>query len=112
MAVVQVGAMVTALADGCTPGHRRVAGWVTHLGVRGLIDSAALVDAAPWLTWRVPSPAILLVAAYYAAAVVAFVSTTRVLFRLSVAISLRPLLVDRRSHLRRSRGGSATAGSI
>ena len=33
-----------------------IAGWVTHLSVRGSLGSAALVDWAPWLTWRVPSP--------------------------------------------------------
>ena len=43
----------------------RIAGWITHAGVRGLIDSAFVVDAAPWLTWRVPSPSLVLVAAYY-----------------------------------------------
>ena len=47
MAVVQVAAMV----DGRSRRGRRstslagLAGWVTHLGVRGLIDSARLVDA-------------------------------------------------------------------
>src|SRR5687768_6155754 len=66
MAIVQVAAMMTAAADavGLTgiAGH---AGLVTHLGVRGLIDSAIVVDAAPWLTWRVPSPPLLLMVAYY-----------------------------------------------
>ena len=27
--------------------------WVTHLSAHGLLGSAALVDWAPWLTWRV-----------------------------------------------------------
>ncbi|OFW42201.1 MAG: DNA internalization-related competence protein ComEC/Rec2 [Acidobacteria bacterium RIFCSPLOWO2_12_FULL_67_14b] len=67
MAIVQVGAMVTAGADamGLAP-VASAAGWVTHLAVRGLVDSAALVDFAPWITWRVPSPSILTVVAYYA----------------------------------------------
>ena len=67
MAVVQVASMITAAADAV--GHEslaRAAGWITHAGVRGLIDSAFVVDAAPWLTWRVPSPSIVVVAAYYA----------------------------------------------
>ena len=67
MAVVQVASMVTAALDAAgaaTLAH--AAGWVTHLSVRGLVDSAALVDFAPWLTWRVPSPSIGVVAAYYA----------------------------------------------
>jgi competence protein ComEC len=66
MAIVQVAAMITAAADSI--GLTGLAGWaglVTHLGVRGLIDSAIVVDAAPWLTWRVPSPPLLLMVAYY-----------------------------------------------
>lgn len=67
MALVQIAAMVTAAADAAgVPAIAGAAGWVTHLGVRGLIDSAALVDVAPWLTWRVPSPPLLVMAAYYA----------------------------------------------
>jgi competence protein ComEC len=34
--------------------------------VRGLIDSARLVDVAPWLTWRVPSPMVAVILMYYA----------------------------------------------
>ena len=67
MALVQVGAMVTAAADaiGAVP-VASAAGWITHMSVRGLVESAMLVDFAPWLTWRVPSPSILVVVAYYA----------------------------------------------
>ena len=67
MALVQVGAMVTAAADAVAAAPiASAAGWVTHLSVRGLVESAALVDLAPWLTWRVPSPSMLVVVAYYA----------------------------------------------
>jgi competence protein ComEC len=66
MAVVQVAAMATAAADASAlEFFARASGWITHLGVRGLIDSATLVDAAPWLTWRVPSPPLWLMTAYY-----------------------------------------------
>jgi competence protein ComEC len=78
MAVVQVAAMVTALAD--VVGMDRIAGlagWTTHAGVSALIDSARLVDLAPWLTWRVPSPSGLAVAAYYASVVAAVLMTRR-----------------------------------
>lgn len=68
MAIVQVAAMITAAADSAgLESVAGLAGLVTHLGVRGLIDSARLVDAAPWLTWRVPSPPLWLMAAYYGA---------------------------------------------
>ncbi len=66
MAVVQVAAMVTAAADAVAfEAVADAAGWVTHVGVRGLIDSAVVIDAAPWLTWRVPSPSAWLVTIYY-----------------------------------------------
>ncbi len=66
MAIVQVAAMATAAADsvGLT-GIAGVAGLITHLGVRALIDSAIVVDAAPWLTWRVPSPSLWMLVLYY-----------------------------------------------
>ena len=66
MALVQMAAMMTAAADsvGLTS-VAGLAGVLTHLGVRGLIDSAIVVDAAPWLTWRVPSPPLGLIVAYY-----------------------------------------------
>jgi competence protein ComEC len=67
MAVVQVAAMATAAAEAIgVDTLADAAGWVTHVGVLGLVESARLVDLAPWLTWRVPSPAIALLAVYYA----------------------------------------------
>jgi competence protein ComEC len=67
MAVVQIAAMVTSAASVVhLDSIAGAAGWVTHLGVRILIDSARLVDLAPWLTWRVPSPHLLVIVAYYA----------------------------------------------
>jgi competence protein ComEC len=72
MAIVQVAAMMTAAADAVgLAGIARHAGLITHLGVRGLIDSAIVVDAAPWLTWRVPSPPLVTIVAYYALLVAA-----------------------------------------
>jgi competence protein ComEC len=66
MALVQIAAMATAAADAMgLEMAARLGGWITHGAVRGLIDSAIVVDAAPWLTWRVPSPALWLLALYY-----------------------------------------------
>ena len=66
MAIVQVAAMLTAAADAVgVVALADLCGWITHAGVSGLIESARLVDWAPWLTWRVPSPAIAAVAFYY-----------------------------------------------
>ena len=72
MAIVQVAAMLTWAAgalglDAVATG----AGWGTHAGVLGLLHSARLVDAAPWLTWRVPSPHVMLITGYYLSAVAA-----------------------------------------
>jgi len=72
MAIVQVASMITAALDAVgIDGGAHIAGWVTHWAVRGLVDSAQLVDWAPWLTWRVPSPPAAVMAAYYASLSVA-----------------------------------------
>ena len=72
MALVQVAAMITAAADAIGQNAiANLAGWTTHISARGLIESARLVDVAPWLTWRVPSPSIAILAAYYALLVAA-----------------------------------------
>lgn len=66
MALVQVASMATAALDAVSLNTAAsVAGWVTHWSVRVLVESAALVDYAPWLTWRVPSPAIVVIVSYY-----------------------------------------------
>ena len=73
MAVVQVAAMITAAADAISLDAVAIAaGWTTHAGVKGLVESARLVDWAPWLTWRVPSPAVGIIIAYYACLVAAW----------------------------------------
>ena len=70
MAVVQIAAMLTAGSDAAGwDAAARAAGWVTHLGVGGLTGSAVLVDLAPWLAWRVPSPHVVVMAGYYVALV-------------------------------------------
>ena len=76
MAIVQVAAMVTAAAHSVgIDSMAGVAGLITHLGVRGLVDSAIVVDAAPWLTWRVPSPPLWLMVAYYVALIAVVLGT-------------------------------------
>ena len=90
MALVQLGAMVTAAADavGAAP-LASAAGWVTHMSVRGLVESAALVDFAPWLTWRVPAPSLVVVIAYYVSVIVwVFCSRpSRQILRATAAVS-------------------------
>jgi competence protein ComEC len=47
------------------------AGIVAAAGARGLVESARLVDAAPWLWFRVPPPPLALVLVYYSVLVAA-----------------------------------------
>ena len=79
MAVVQVAAMITVSADAVR--LARVAdagGWITQVSAEGLVRSASLVDVAPWLLWRVPPPALVVVTAYYAALMLWLRTRTRV----------------------------------
>jgi competence protein ComEC len=67
MAVVQASASVAvAMSVAGWPGGADLAGVITHLASVGLIESARLVDLAPWSTWRVPSPSHGTLVAYYA----------------------------------------------
>ena len=75
MAIVQVGAMVTSAAGAVgLEAIANTAGWVTYAGVIGLLESARVVDAAPWLTWRVPSPHSLVIISYYVCVLAAFLA--------------------------------------
>lgn len=68
MTVAQLGAMGLIGLDALGWGSAaRTAAFVTEWAVVGLLESATLVDYAPWLTWRVPAPSMWTVAAYYAA---------------------------------------------
>jgi len=93
MAIVQVAAMVTAAADWLqVDAIAGVAGSITHLAVRGLVNSAALVDWAPWVTWRVPSPAVAIMTLYYIAVVGWFMTRQLTLSRLLATVAAVTLL--------------------
>jgi competence protein ComEC len=67
MALVQAAGSATVL--GSWLGWASLAdasGFATHLAATALVESARLVDLAPWATWRVPSPSWMAMAAYYA----------------------------------------------
>jgi competence protein ComEC len=76
MAIGQIAAMVTAAADaiGLEP-IANIAGWITYIGIQALTESARLVDMAPWLTWRVPSPHAIVIIAYYLSLIAALMLT-------------------------------------
>jgi competence protein ComEC len=76
MAVVQVGALVAALATSIPP-VAAAAGWAAHVGAQGLVDSAGLVTVAPWSTARVPPPGVPLMCVYYASLFALLIASRR-----------------------------------
>jgi len=64
MAVVQLAGLVIVCAD-TFDSVARLAAWFAHLAAAGVVESARLVDIAPWLTRRVPPPPIVVVIVYY-----------------------------------------------
>ena len=73
MAVVQVGGMAVVLLDHVET-LAAPAGWMAHAASAMLVESARLVEAAPWLAIRVAPPPIALIALYYAALAAALLS--------------------------------------
>ncbi len=65
MSVAQIAGMAAVLLSGVSAGAADAAGLVAHLGAAGLVRSARLVELAPWLTYRLPPPHAVAVAAYY-----------------------------------------------
>ena len=66
MAVAQVAGLAVVLA-GPLDAVAEVAGWIAHMAVTALAESARLVEIAPWMTMRVPPPAVVVICIYYAA---------------------------------------------
>ncbi len=67
MTVVQLAALTVIALD--VVGLQAWAGWtghLVHMASVTLTASAGFVDYAPWLTWRVPSPSVAVIAGYYA----------------------------------------------
>jgi competence protein ComEC len=73
MGLVQIAGLVVVVT------HRinwvcGVAGLLAHLGAVAIVDSARLVDVAPWLALRVPPPSAATIVVYYAALALLMVS--------------------------------------
>jgi competence protein ComEC len=77
MALAQIAGMLTVVAALVSERAAEVVGWFAFLGAEGLVQSAAVVDFAPFLTWRVAPPHWLAIAAYYGAIVVILSATSR-----------------------------------
>ena len=76
MAVVQIAGLVVACAARFDL-VAAVAGWIAHLAAAGIVQSARLVDVAPWLTARVPVPSAAIIVTYYAGLAVILIGTTK-----------------------------------
>jgi competence protein ComEC len=82
MTMVQIAAMAVVAAD--LAGAQTIAsviGHGVHLGAWVLVDSARLLEHAPWLTWRVPPPHAGIIAAYYVALFAAVMAWKRARWR-------------------------------
>lgn len=66
MGVVQLAGLAVSCLDGFDPIATLAAG-IARIAAQALVGSTALVDAAPWLSARVPPPHLALLVVYYAA---------------------------------------------
>jgi competence protein ComEC len=71
MAVVQTAGLAVLALDSFLPMLAALSAYIAHASAAGVIGSTSLLDVAPWLTWRVPAPAIVVLVFYYAAWAVA-----------------------------------------
>jgi competence protein ComEC len=67
MTLVQVSGMMVVPLDAAWPAAAHLAGRAAHLAAEGLVESARLLDVAPWLSYRLPPPHPAAVAVYYSA---------------------------------------------
>ena len=64
MTVVQVAGLLAVGLSLFADGAARVCGYVAHLAASGIIETARLIDLAPWVSWRVAALGLVLSAAY------------------------------------------------
>lgn len=90
MAIVQIAGLVLVCADTLLPPLADLAARVADLSVSAVMASTALLDLAPWLTWRVAAPSGLLIVGYYAcwALAVATTRTRRVFLAVAMATGI------------------------
>jgi competence protein ComEC len=76
MTMVQVGGMVVSLVDG-VEAIAVPAGYLAHGSARAIVESARLVEWWPWLSMRVPPPAVVFLVGHYAGLALALWSRHR-----------------------------------
>jgi competence protein ComEC len=92
MTVVQAGSLAALGVWLVDRDLARACGYAVHVAARCLVDSARLVDLAPWLSRELAPPAWGLLAAYYSALILALLRT-RVLRAASVLAAFLGLLI-------------------
>ena len=70
MSVVQVAGAVASLSVSISESAARVPAYVAHVAAWSLVESARMVDVAPWLVIRTPAPSMVAVISYYASGAV------------------------------------------
>lgn len=65
MALVQLAGLATLGLDGVSASAAGVSARLAHLGAFGLVESARLVELAPWSAARVPAPLFIVLSGYY-----------------------------------------------
>ena len=103
MSVIQVAGLAAVAAAPLSAGGASACGWMAHVSTIALLDSAALVDVAPWLVVDLPPPALWVVALWYAGWAGVFVARRPRARRLSMgAIAAAALLLLIAPHAARS----------
>lgn len=75
MTLVQFAGMLAVALTGLNMRAALLTGYVAHLGVRGILASASLVDVWPWMVKRVPPPSAIVILAYYTAVLIVILLT-------------------------------------
>ena len=88
MAVAQIAGMAVVAAFAVSAPAAGAVGWLAHTGAYGLVQSAALVDWAPAVTWRVAPPHWLAIGIYYGGLVVAWYIPTSTVRRAAAIVTL------------------------
>jgi competence protein ComEC len=65
MSIIQIAGLFAVSVAALSSSLALAAGSLAHLGTIGLLHSARLVDAAPWLVLDVPPPALFVIAGWY-----------------------------------------------
>lgn len=68
MAVVQMTGLLVVLCGSLWPAAAGILAGVAHVAAAAITESARLVDVVPWVSWRVPPPAPLVIVLFYASA--------------------------------------------